>query len=81
MAYFTTEVIICRSTDELVPLIGQQTVGYLNRIRGLSNPEDIENWHQFCKTHENKKLRGMRIDGTTMRLDDAHAAPFRLVQK
>ncbi|KAJ6540237.1 hypothetical protein B0H10DRAFT_2203654 [Mycena sp. CBHHK59/15] len=46
-----------RSTDELVPLVGQKTVDYLNRIRGLSDPTDIENWHKFCKMHENKKLR------------------------
>ncbi|KAJ7468183.1 hypothetical protein FB451DRAFT_1560649 [Mycena latifolia] len=46
-----------RSTDELVPLVGQKTVDYLNRIRGLSDPADIENWHQFCKMHENKELR------------------------
>ncbi|KAJ7430812.1 hypothetical protein B0H11DRAFT_2389991 [Mycena galericulata] len=46
-----------RSTDELVPLVGQDTVNYLNRIRGLSDAGDIENWHRFCKTHENKKLR------------------------
>ncbi|KAJ6550896.1 hypothetical protein B0H10DRAFT_2242536 [Mycena sp. CBHHK59/15] len=46
-----------QSTDELVPLVGQKTVDYLNRIRGLSDPTDIENWHKFCKMHENKKLR------------------------
>ncbi|KAJ6565174.1 hypothetical protein DFH09DRAFT_1081835 [Mycena vulgaris] len=45
-----------RSTDPLAPLVGQRTVNYLNRIRGLSDPTDIENWHQFCKTHENKRL-------------------------
>ncbi|KAJ6560476.1 hypothetical protein B0H10DRAFT_2240405 [Mycena sp. CBHHK59/15] len=32
-----------RSTDELVPLVGQKTVDYLNRIRGLSDAADIEN--------------------------------------
>ncbi|KAJ7265127.1 hypothetical protein C8J57DRAFT_1470213 [Mycena rebaudengoi] len=47
-----------RSTDPLVPLVGQETVNYLNGIRGLSNPVDIANWHKFCSTHENKKLRG-----------------------
>ncbi|KAJ7731540.1 hypothetical protein B0H16DRAFT_1469105 [Mycena metata] len=47
-----------RSTDDLVPLVGQKTVDYLNVIRGLSAPEDIAEWHTFCRTHENKKLRG-----------------------
>ncbi|KAJ7256061.1 hypothetical protein C8J57DRAFT_1651496 [Mycena rebaudengoi] len=46
-----------RSTDGLVPLVGQETVNYLNCIRGLSDPVDIANWNQFCSTHENKKLR------------------------
>ncbi|KAJ7909761.1 hypothetical protein B0H13DRAFT_2490289 [Mycena leptocephala] len=46
-----------RSTNELVPLVGQETLNYINRFRGLSDPTDIENWHQFCKTHDNKKLR------------------------
>ncbi|KAJ7110234.1 hypothetical protein C8R43DRAFT_1160417 [Mycena crocata] len=46
-----------RSTDELLPLVGQKTVDYLNRIRGLSDPQDIANWHHFCSTHENQKLR------------------------
>ncbi|KAJ7898870.1 hypothetical protein B0H14DRAFT_3424201 [Mycena olivaceomarginata] len=45
-----------RSTDDLIPIVGQKTVDYLNPICGFSNPTDIENWHQFCKTHENKKL-------------------------
>ncbi|KAJ7759481.1 hypothetical protein B0H14DRAFT_2634426 [Mycena olivaceomarginata] len=43
--------------DELVPRVGQPTVDYLNHICGLSDPTDIANWHEFCKTHENKKLR------------------------
>ncbi|KAJ7263719.1 hypothetical protein C8J57DRAFT_1230921 [Mycena rebaudengoi] len=33
------------------------TVNYLNSIRGLSDPEDIANWNNFCSTNENKKLR------------------------
>ncbi|KAJ7659707.1 hypothetical protein DFH06DRAFT_1130465 [Mycena polygramma] len=45
------------STDELVGVVGQETVDYLNRFRGLSDPPDIDNWHQFCRTHQNKKLR------------------------
>ncbi|KAJ7813514.1 hypothetical protein B0H14DRAFT_3477813 [Mycena olivaceomarginata] len=47
-----------RSTDELVPVVGQKTLDYLNHIRGFSDPIDIENWHQCCKTHESKKFRG-----------------------
>ncbi|KAJ7245593.1 hypothetical protein C8J57DRAFT_1679695 [Mycena rebaudengoi] len=46
-----------RSTDGPVPFVGQETVNYLNCIRGLSDPVDIANWNQFCSTHENKKLR------------------------
>ncbi|KAJ7894602.1 hypothetical protein B0H14DRAFT_2559039 [Mycena olivaceomarginata] len=46
-----------RCVDELVPRVGQPTVDYLNHICGLSDPTDIANWHEFCKTHENKKLR------------------------
>jgi hypothetical protein len=42
----------------LVPAIGQEAVDYLNHFRGLSDPVDIENWHQFCKNHDNQKLRG-----------------------
>ncbi|KAJ7877436.1 hypothetical protein B0H14DRAFT_3783557 [Mycena olivaceomarginata] len=36
-----------RSTDALVSAIGQEAVDYLNHFRGLSDPVDIENWHQF----------------------------------
>ncbi|KAJ7291820.1 hypothetical protein C8J57DRAFT_1705278 [Mycena rebaudengoi] len=46
-----------RSTDPLESAVGHETVKYLNRIRGLTAPEDIEEWHNFCRTHENKKLR------------------------
>ncbi|KAJ7663289.1 hypothetical protein DFH06DRAFT_1395473 [Mycena polygramma] len=46
-----------RSTDELVAAVGKEVVNYLNRFHGLSNPNDIENWHEFCKSHENRKLR------------------------
>ncbi|KAJ6485503.1 hypothetical protein DFH09DRAFT_1339782 [Mycena vulgaris] len=46
-----------RSTDTLVPAVGQETVDYLNRIRGFTSPDDIEAWHTFCRDHENKKLR------------------------
>ncbi|KAJ6527597.1 hypothetical protein DFH09DRAFT_1094759 [Mycena vulgaris] len=46
-----------RSTDSLVPAVGQETVDYLNRIRGFTSPDDIEAWHTFCRDHENKKLR------------------------
>ncbi|KAJ7444486.1 hypothetical protein FB451DRAFT_1434374 [Mycena latifolia] len=46
-----------RSTDALVGAVGQATVDYLNRIRGLKRPEDIEAWHKFCREHPNKKLR------------------------
>ncbi|KAJ7628068.1 hypothetical protein B0H17DRAFT_1218393 [Mycena rosella] len=46
-----------RSTDPLVPLVGQETVDYLNSIRGFSEAVDFENWHKFCKSHENKNLR------------------------
>ncbi|KAJ7229360.1 hypothetical protein C8J57DRAFT_1583306 [Mycena rebaudengoi] len=46
-----------RSTDALVPIVGQETVNYVNSIRGLSDPEDIANWNNFCSTHENKMLR------------------------
>ncbi|KAJ7856206.1 hypothetical protein B0H14DRAFT_3448547 [Mycena olivaceomarginata] len=55
--YAAAIFIFSRSTDVLVAVVGQKTVDYLNRFRGLSKPEDISNWHQFCKTHENKKLR------------------------
>ncbi|KAJ6470551.1 hypothetical protein DFH09DRAFT_1477788 [Mycena vulgaris] len=46
-----------RSTDALVGAVGQATVQYLNRIRGLKKPEDIEAWHKFCREHPNKKLQ------------------------
>ncbi|KAJ6525409.1 hypothetical protein B0H19DRAFT_971353 [Mycena capillaripes] len=46
-----------RSTEPLVGAVGQATVTYLNRIRGLKNAEDIEAWHKFCREHPNKKLR------------------------
>ncbi|KAJ6580373.1 hypothetical protein DFH09DRAFT_1076637 [Mycena vulgaris] len=46
-----------QSTDTLVPAVGQETVDYLNRIRGFTSPDDIEAWHTFCRDHENKKLR------------------------
>jgi len=42
--------LLFRSTDELIPLVGQPTVDYLNHTRGLSDPTDIANWHEFCKT-------------------------------
>lgn len=35
-------LIFFKPTDELVPLVGQDTITYLNRLRGLSNPMDIE---------------------------------------
>ncbi|KAJ7267839.1 hypothetical protein C8J57DRAFT_1613955 [Mycena rebaudengoi] len=38
------------------------TVNYLNSIRGLSDPEDIANWNNFCSTNENKKLRDWHIN-------------------
>ncbi|KAJ7214691.1 hypothetical protein C8J57DRAFT_1255696 [Mycena rebaudengoi] len=38
------------------------TVNYLNSIRGLSDPEDIANWNNFCSTNENKKLRAFLRD-------------------
>ncbi|KAJ7783940.1 hypothetical protein DFH07DRAFT_1055048 [Mycena maculata] len=46
-----------RSTDPLVGAVGQATVDYLNRFRGLKTAEDIAAWHEFCKEHPNKKLR------------------------
>ncbi|KAJ6600216.1 hypothetical protein B0H10DRAFT_2441123 [Mycena sp. CBHHK59/15] len=46
-----------RSTDALIAAVGQETVNYLNRIRGLRVPADIEAWHKFCREHSNKKLR------------------------
>ncbi|KAJ7128352.1 hypothetical protein C8R44DRAFT_700930 [Mycena epipterygia] len=46
-----------RSTDALVGAVGQETVDYLNRIRGLRSETDIEAWHKFCRTHENAKLK------------------------
>ncbi|KAJ7651799.1 hypothetical protein B0H17DRAFT_1215189 [Mycena rosella] len=46
-----------RSTDPLVGAVGQETVDYLNRIRGLKSHEDIETWHNYCRNHENKKLQ------------------------
>ncbi|KAK6997504.1 hypothetical protein R3P38DRAFT_3219590 [Favolaschia claudopus] len=45
-----------RLTDELVPHVGRETVKYLNLIRGLSDPADINNYHNFCKNSPNKKL-------------------------
>ncbi|KAJ7213325.1 hypothetical protein B0H12DRAFT_1079296 [Mycena haematopus] len=48
---------LVQSTDALVAVVGQEAVNYLNNFRGLSDPADIENWHGFCSTHENKKLR------------------------
>ncbi|KAJ7643437.1 hypothetical protein DFH06DRAFT_1477189 [Mycena polygramma] len=45
-----------RSTDALVGAVGKETVNYLNRIRGLKNPADIEAWHKFCREHPDKKL-------------------------
>ncbi|KAF8180278.1 hypothetical protein K438DRAFT_1976795 [Mycena galopus ATCC 62051] len=50
-----------RSTDALVAVVGQEVVNYLNNFRGLSDPTDIENWHNFSRTHENKKLRGQFV--------------------
>ncbi|KAJ7091289.1 hypothetical protein C8R43DRAFT_1115101 [Mycena crocata] len=46
-----------RSTDALVGAVGQTTVNYLNRIRGLKTPEDIAAWHKHGREHPNKKLR------------------------
>ncbi|KAJ6462820.1 hypothetical protein DFH09DRAFT_1347497 [Mycena vulgaris] len=46
-----------RSTEPLVAAVCQETVDYLNRIRGLKSAADIEAWHHFCRNHENKKLR------------------------
>ncbi|KAJ7802345.1 hypothetical protein B0H14DRAFT_2614412 [Mycena olivaceomarginata] len=68
-----------RSTDVLVAVVGQKTVDYLNRFRGLSKPEDISNWHQFCKTHENKKLRGFwqHTPSHTNLVESAHVATNR----
>ncbi|KAJ6607261.1 hypothetical protein B0H10DRAFT_2307055 [Mycena sp. CBHHK59/15] len=48
-----------RSTDALIAAVGQETVNYLNHIRGLRIPADIEAWHKFCREHSNKKLRGI----------------------
>ncbi|KAJ7934915.1 hypothetical protein B0H13DRAFT_2477555 [Mycena leptocephala] len=50
-----------RSTDPLVAAVGQETVDYLNRIRGLKSAADIDAWHSFCRNHDNKKLRGLAI--------------------
>ncbi|KAF8182217.1 hypothetical protein K438DRAFT_2020970, partial [Mycena galopus ATCC 62051] len=56
-----------RSSDALVAVVGQEVVNYLNNFRGLSDPTDIENWHNFCRTHENKKLRdGMHTKFSTL---------------
>ncbi|KAJ7041681.1 hypothetical protein C8F04DRAFT_1176777 [Mycena alexandri] len=41
-----------RSTDELVAVVGQKTVDYLNVFRGLLAPKDIEEWHRLVSIQD-----------------------------
>jgi hypothetical protein len=53
------------ATDNLVPVIGKETVDYLNKLLNFDTFEDVQKFHEFCSTHSSTKLKGIFLSFTT----------------
>ena len=51
-----------RNIDKLPATVPKETIAHLKGFMGLRTNEEIQEWHEFCRTSPDKSVHGKQLE-------------------